>query len=91
MPCGRVARPEVIRRACRSVGDLSSCTRPESGLSCPSCESLIPRPAKPTSKNAASVTTSPASRGAPKRWAPKRGSEKVSGPFCGSFCGSVVP
>jgi hypothetical protein len=43
-------------------GTVASCSRQHRRISWPACESLIPRPAKATSRNAACVTTSPASR-----------------------------
>ena len=58
----RVARPEVLRRACRSVTELAPCSRQDRKVSWPACESLIQKPAGATSKNAVYVTTSPASR-----------------------------
>ena len=43
--CGKVARPEVLRRACGSAGEVSCCTSPNARVTSPPCESPIPRPA----------------------------------------------
>jgi hypothetical protein len=41
----RVARAEVLRRACGSARELSCCTSPNTRVTSPPCESPIPRPA----------------------------------------------
>src|SRR5262249_42739572 len=67
---GQSGTPLSPRRPCRSARDLvpqptqprsATRRRPLQPILCP-CDSPIPPPAKPTSKNAASVTTTPASR-----------------------------
>ena len=62
----RVARPEVLRRACGSAGDviplLYSCGKSRGRIGWPACESLIPTAVEATSRSGACAITNPASR-----------------------------